>query len=59
MTSKFYFKVVIIFIILYIVTSIGVIWGIPDWVHQVCSIAFVFATFLGLRQKKKERKNNT
>jgi uncharacterized membrane protein YhdT len=54
MTSKTYFTIATIFIALYIGTSFGGIVGLPDWVHQVCTLLFVSATVLGLRQKKLE-----
>jgi hypothetical protein len=54
MTSKTYFRIATIFIVLYIVTSFGVVAGLPDWVHQVCTLIFVGAIVLGLRQKKLE-----
>ena len=55
MTSKKYFTIAGVFVALYIIASLGVIVGIPEWVHQFSSITFVAATFLGLREKKKEK----
>ena len=58
MTSKRYFTIAGIFIALYIVTSLGVIAGLPEWVHQICTVIFAASVFLGVRQKKKESQNH-
>jgi hypothetical protein len=55
MTSKTYFSIAGVFIALYLLTSFGVVAGLPDWVHQVCTLAFAGAVFLGLKQKKQEQ----
>ncbi|MGY3087020.1 type III secretory pathway component EscV [Hymenobacter sp. UYAg731] len=57
MTSKGYFTLTGIFIALYILSSFGVIAGLPDWLHQLCTLIFAAAAFLGVRQKKKEELN--
>ncbi len=57
MTAKTYFTIAGVFIALYIITTLGVIVGMPDWVHQVCTVVFATSAFLGLRQKKKESQN--
>jgi hypothetical protein len=54
MNSKQYFIIAGIFITLYIFTSFGVIAGLPNWVHQVCTLIFAGAVFLGIRRKKQE-----
>jgi hypothetical protein len=56
MTSKTCFTIAIAFIVLYIISSFGVVGGLPDWVHRVCTIGFVSMIFIGFRQKKKENK---
>jgi hypothetical protein len=58
MTSKIYFLIAGIFIGLYVLTTLGVIIGLPDSIHQYCTIIFAGATFLGIRQKKKENSND-
>lgn len=58
MTSKTYFLIAGIFIAIYIVSSFGVIAGLPDWVHQVSTVIFAGAVFLGARKKKEETTNN-
>ena len=55
MSSKAYFTIAIVFIVLYVVTSFAVIKGFPEWVHQVCTVVFAVAAFLGYRQRKRER----
>jgi len=55
MTSKAYFGIAGIFITLYILTSFGVVAGLPEWVHQVCTLIFAGAAILGLRKKKHEQ----
>ncbi len=57
-TSKTYFKISGIFITLYLISIFGVIIGLPDWVHQVCTVVFATAAFLGVRQRKKEQQKN-
>jgi hypothetical protein len=54
MTSKAYFKVSGIFVALYILTSFGVMAGLPEGVHRVCTLIFAGAAFLGWRKKKQE-----
>jgi type III secretory pathway component EscV len=54
MTSKKYFTIACVFMALYIVSSLGVIAGLPDWVHQICTVVFAGAIFLYIRQKKIE-----
>lgn len=54
MTSKTYFAIGTLFIILYVLTSFGEAVGIPGWVHQVCTVVFAVAIFLGLKKKKQE-----
>jgi type III secretory pathway component EscV len=55
MTSKAYLSIAGIFIALYILTSLGVIVGLPEWVHQACTVVFAGAAFLGVRKKKREQ----
>jgi type III secretory pathway component EscV len=55
MTSKAYFTVSGIFIALYILTSFGVLVGLPEGVHQFCTVVFAGAAFLGWRKKKQEQ----
>ena len=55
MTSKSYFAIAGFFIALYVVASLGVAAGLPDWVHQVCTIVFALAVYLGLKEQKKEK----
>jgi uncharacterized protein (DUF983 family) len=57
MTSKAYFTIAGIFVIAYIVFSFTDILGVPSWIHQVCTVIFAAATFLGLQQKKKEKQS--
>jgi hypothetical protein len=54
MTSKAYFTVSGIFIALYILTTFGVLVGLPEGVHQVCTLLFAGAAFLGWRKKRQE-----
>lgn len=54
MTSKKYGIIAGIFVALYVVTSLGVIAGLPDWVHQICTVIFAGAAFLAYKQKKIE-----
>jgi hypothetical protein len=54
MTSKAYFKVSGIFVALYILTSFGVMAGLPEGVHRVCTLIFAGAAFLGWRKKTQE-----
>jgi hypothetical protein len=54
MTSKAYFKIAGIFMVLYIITTFGVIVGLSDWAHRICTVIFAGAAFLGVRQKKIE-----
>jgi type III secretory pathway component EscV len=55
MTSKAYFSIAGIFIAFYILASLGVIAGLPEWVHQACTVVFAGAVFLGVRKKKQEQ----
>lgn len=54
MTSKTHFAIGALFIVLYVLTTFGVVAGVPEWVHQVCTVVFVVAFFLGLKKKKQE-----
>ena len=54
MSSKTYFTIGTLFIVLYVLTSFDVAAGLPEWGHQVCTVVFVFAFFLGLKKKKQE-----
>ena len=54
MTSRTCFAIGTLFIILYVLTSFGVVAGVPEWVHQVCTVGFAVAIFLGLKKKKQE-----
>ncbi len=58
MTSKKYFTLAVICIISYIISSFGVVSGVPDWVPRVCTIGFVSMIFLGYKRKKKENKED-
>jgi hypothetical protein len=55
MNSKQYFIIASIFMFLYLLTSFGVIAGLSEWVHQVCTLIFAGAVFLGIRRKKQEK----
>jgi hypothetical protein len=55
MTSKTYFTIAGIFMALYILTTFGVAVGLPEWMHQICTIVFAGATFLGVMKKKREK----
>jgi type III secretory pathway component EscV len=55
MNSKQYFIIAGIFITLYILTSLGVVAGLPEWVHQVCTVIFAGAVLLGVRKRKAEQ----
>ena len=57
MSSTLYFSIAGIFMTLYVITSLGVIAGLPDWTHQICTILFAGAAFLGVRKKKQEQEN--
>lgn len=57
MTSKEYFNITKIFMLLYIITTLGVIIGIPDWIHQCCTVIFVGALWLEFRKKKQENEH--
>jgi hypothetical protein len=54
MTSKTYFTLAGVFITGYLLASFGVIAGLSDWVHQVCTLLFAGAVLLGIRKKKEE-----
>ena len=54
MTSKTYFIIGSIFMGLYVLTSFAVMVGVPEWAHQVCTIVFAGAIFLGIKKKKQE-----
>jgi type III secretory pathway component EscV len=54
MTSKAYFKIGTVFLIAYIITTLGVLIGFPEWLHQLCTVIFAGAFLLGWLQKKKE-----
>lgn len=54
MTSKTYFLIGSIFMGLYVLTSLAVMVGVPEWAHQVCTIVFAGAIFLGIKKKKQE-----
>jgi type III secretory pathway component EscV len=54
MTSKTFFKIGKISLVGYIVTTLGVLIGFPEWLHQICTIIFAVAFLLGWLQKKKE-----
>lgn len=54
MTSKTYFTLTGVFIVCYLLTSFGVIAGLPEWLHQVCTFLFAGAVLLGVRKKKEE-----
>jgi len=54
MTSKTYFTLTGVFIACYLLTSFGVIAGLPEWLHQVCTFLFAGAVLLGVRKKKEE-----
>ena len=54
MTSKTYFTLAGVFIAAYLLASFGVIAGLPDWVHQVCTLLFAGAVLLGIQKKKEE-----
>jgi type III secretory pathway component EscV len=43
-----------VFIAAYLLASFGVIAGLPDWVHQVCTLLFAGAVLLDIRKKKEE-----
>ena len=55
LTSKIYFTLTGVFITGYLLASFGVIAGLSDWVHQVCTLLFAGAVLLGIQKKKKER----
>jgi type III secretory pathway component EscV len=55
MNSKQYFIIAGIFITHYILTSLGVVAGLPEWVHQVCTVIFAGAVLLGVRKRKAEQ----
>ena len=54
MTSKTYFLIGGIFLGLYVLTTFAVVAGVPEWAHQVCTIVFAGAFFLGVKKKKQE-----
>ena len=54
MTSKTYFLIGSIFLGLYVLTTFAVVVGVPEWAHQVCTIVFAGAVFLGVKKKKQE-----
>jgi hypothetical protein len=54
MTSKKYSIIASVFMAFYIVTSLGTSAGLPDWIHQLCTIVFASSVFLGYREKRKE-----
>ena len=54
MSSKAYFTLAGVFIACYLLTSFGVIAGLPEWLHQVCTVLFAAAVLLGVRKKKEE-----
>jgi type III secretory pathway component EscV len=55
MTSKTFFTIGKIFLFAYIVTTLGVLIGFPEWLHQICTVIFAGAFLLGWLQKKKEK----
>ena len=55
MSSKGYFTIAGVFIVIYIIASFAVISGLPDWLHKVATVIFAGAILLGLRAKKKEK----
>ena len=58
MNSKIYFSIAGVFIALYVLTSLGVIVGLPEGVHRVFTVLFVLFVFVGLNQKKHEKENS-
>ena len=58
MTSKTHFAIGALFIVLYVLTTFGVVAGVPEWVHQVCTVVFVVAFFLGLKKRSKRTWSN-
>ena len=54
MTSRTYFLIGSIFLGLYVLTTFAVVVGVPEWAHQVCTIVFAGAVFLGVKKKKQE-----
>tara|TARA_B100000965_G_C19346804_1_gene649934 strand:- start:56 stop:241 length:186 start_codon:yes stop_codon:yes gene_type:complete len=56
MTSKNYFTIAGIFLILFILTSIADIFSLPVWIHWLTTIGLAVFAFLGLNKKKEEAK---
>ena len=57
MTSKRYFSLAGLFIILFILTSFGDIFNLPVWIHWLTTIGLAVSVFLGMKKKKEESKN--
>ena len=54
MTSKKYFNLAGIFLLIFIITYFGDYFGLPIWIHRLATVLLALFAGLGLYQKKKE-----
>jgi len=59
MTSKTYFRIASIFLVIFILTYFVELFNLPVWIHRVACLVFATFAFLGYYQKKKEDKADT
>jgi hypothetical protein len=55
MTSKAYFTLATVFVALYLGTALGTAAGLPEWVHDACTLGLAVAIALGLWQRRREQ----
>jgi hypothetical protein len=59
MTSKKYFNIAGVFIVIFIVTYFVELFELSIWIHRIAGVIFAVFAFLGFYQTKKEENQKT